>query len=152
MMIEGHPNPGKRGVALEASGIMDIIAGQSLYVLGAHFSEKQKEGTKNMLIAIGDRTTKFVVEVTGEENLSTPRVVQQSEKERNEKKRNYAPINTVHYKAEEDREIPRVRHKNFVTDQAIQAANDWRDEDQIAEKYETYRGKILKMLEEFEQM
>lgn len=52
-----------------------------------------------MPIAIGDVTTQFVFHLTGDENISTLGVVNQSEKAMNYQKEHSDQINDFHYKA-----------------------------------------------------
>lgn len=76
----------------------------------------------------------------------------ENEWEGNEKTDNSNPINSVYHKTSDIPDLQRFVHNHFTTDAETKAERDWRDKVENPEKYNPYREKILKMLEEFECM
>lgn len=69
MIIEGHLNLGKRILTLTASWVIDVVTGQSFYVLVENFSNNWSQVSKHILIAIGNYTPQLLAYMTDGENI-----------------------------------------------------------------------------------
>lgn len=91
---------------------MNVVAGQSFYILVTNLIKNWTEVRKHMLNEIADGNSQCVVHMTADKNIYTPVVVEKSGETINEQTRTYDPINSKKYKEAEDFYLRRDRRKN----------------------------------------